>query len=275
MVRRLGTALFRLYDRTTKADLGMISASVAFYGFLSLFPALAATIAIVGFVADPAIVESQMALAQEVLPSDAFQILNTQVQALLGSTSRALGWATALSTLLALWSARAGVAALIHGVNAIHHLPHRSGPRHLALALILTLALVATALVALLATVVAPLGIGFLPLGPAQAATLRGANAALGLAAVFAGLALFYRFGPNRPPEAPRPIFTLGLLLAVAAWGAVTRGFTYYLENFGSYNEVYGSIGAVAVFLMWLYLSAYAILLGAAVDAERAKKTLP
>jgi membrane protein len=65
-------------------------------------------------------------------------------------------------------------------------------------------------------------------------------------------------------------MFTRGLLLAVVLWALVSRGLVIYLANFNSYNEVYGSIGAVVALLMWLYLSAYAVLLGAAVDAEMA-----
>jgi membrane protein len=64
-------------------------------------------------------------------------------------------------------------------------------------------------------------------------------------------------------------LLSWGLLVAVVLWVLATRGFMLYLENFPSYNRIYGSIGAVAALMMWLYVSAYAVLLGAAVDAER------
>jgi len=99
---------------------------------------------------------------------------------------------------------------------------------------------------------------------------LEAANVGLGLLLVVIGLALAYRFGPNRPAGARTVLFTRGLLVAVILWAIVSRGFVVYLANFSNYNQVYGSIGAVVAFLMWLYLSAYAVLLGAAVDADHA-----
>jgi membrane protein len=81
-------------------------------------------------------------------------------------------------------------------------------------------------------------------------------------------MALAYRLGPNHGKNPP-PLLSWGLLVAVVLWVLATRGFMLYLENFPSYNRIYGSIGAVAALMMWLYVSAYAVLLGAAVDAER------
>ena len=90
------------------------------------------------------------------------------------------------------------------------------------------------------------------------------------LGLVVLGLAVTYRFGPNRLDHHRPRLFTLGLLVAVVLWFIVSRGFVIYLANFNTYNKVYGSIGAVVILQMWLYLSAYAVLFGAAVDAERA-----
>jgi len=260
----------RLYNRTDSADLSMISAGIAFFGFLAIFPAVAAVIAIWGFASDPSVIRQELALTQDYLPVDSYQLLSNQVEVLLAANTRELGWTTAISTILALWSARAGVAALIRGMNAIHHLPNRDGAWHLLRALALTLTLVGVILVAMVLAIVAPLVIAFLPLGRATAQALELANVALGLLIVVFGVGLVYRLGPNRPKDARRPMFTRGLLLAVVLWALVSRGLVIYLANFNSYNEVYGSIGAVVALLMWLYLSAYAVLLGAAVDAEMA-----
>jgi membrane protein len=265
-----GQALYRIYQRTEAVDLGMVSAGVAFFGFLAVFPAVAAVIAIWGFAADPGVIRQQLALTQDFLPPEAYALLSGQVEALLAANSRKLGWTTALSTLLALWSARAGVAALIRGLNAIHQLPNRSALYHPVRALALTLTLVGVVLAAMLVAVVAPLVIGFLHLGSAQAQVLEAANLGLGLLLVVFGIGLIYRLGPNRPPNQRRPVVTAGLALAVLLWALVSRGLVLYLANFNSYNQVYGSIGAVVALLIWLYLSAYAVLLGAALDAERA-----
>lgn len=265
--------LLPLWTRISRAEVGLIAAGIAFFGFLAIFPAIAAVIAIWGFAADPMVVQTQLELAENYLPNEAFDLLYSQVQRILATNNRSLGFATAISTLFALWSARAGVGALIGGINAVHGLPERSGFWHLARALSLTFALIALALSAMALAVIAPLVIGFLPLGTFQARGLEAANFTLGLLLVSMGIGLSYRFAPHRKKSDHRPGFlTRGLFLALILWALVSRGLVFYLANFNSYNEVYGSIGAVVALLMWFYLSAYAVLLGAAVDAEHAAR---
>lgn len=260
----------RLYRRTEQAELGLISAGVAFFGFLAIFPAAAAIIAIWGTAYDPSVIRTQVDLLKGVLPPEALLLVQSQVDSLLSVTGASLGWTTILSTLLALWSARAGVAALIRGLNAIYHLPNRGGAFHQLQALLLTMILVGLALSAMFLAVVAPLIIGYLPLSGTDATWLHRANLALGLALVVLAVSLTYRFGPTHGRVRP-PLFSWGLLVAVVLWFLAARGFMLYLANFPAYNRIYGSIGAVVVLLMWLYVSAYAILLGAAVDAEHSR----
>jgi len=262
--------LLRLQKRIEVADLFMISAGMAFYGLLSIFPAVAAVIAIWGFVADPGVIRGQVAATQDFLPSDSYRLISEQVEALLAANSRDMGWATLISTMLALWSSRAGVSSLISGINAIHHLPQRGGVMHVVRSLLLTMTLVGIVLAAMMLAVVVPVVVRYLPLDAVVGLVVEYLNFTLGLALVVFGIALVYRLGPNRPVGDHRPIFTPGLAVAVILWAMVSRGFVFYLSNFHSYNQVYGSIGAVIALLMWMYLSGFAILLGAAVDADRA-----
>ena len=264
-------AALRLYRRTEQAELDLISAGVAFYGFLAIFPAVAAIIAIWGTVYDPSVIRTQTELLKGFLPPEAFALLLGQVEGLLEVRGPKLGWATLFSTLLALWSARAGVAALIRGLNAIHHLPNRSSHRHQLRALLLTLALIGLAISAMVVTVIAPILIELLPLTLDDVWWLHQANLALGLTLLVLAIGIAYRAGPNHATIRP-PLFTWGLLVAVVLWALAARGFMVYLANFPSYNRVYGSIGAVVILMIWLYVSAYAVLLGAAVDAERQRK---
>lgn len=264
-------AALRLYNRAERAELDLIAAGVAFYGFLALFPAAATVIALWGTVNDPSVIQTQVDLLKGVLPPDALGLVRAQVQGLLEMRGAKLGWATVFSTIFALWSARAGVAALIRGLNAIHHLPNRPGGHHQLRALLLTLALIGLALSAMFVAVVAPLVIGALPLPGDDAVLLHRANLALGVVLVVAAVGLAYRYGPNHGTRRP-PMVSWGLLVAVVLWAIAARGFMLYLANFPSYNRVYGSIGAVAVLLIWLYVSAYTVLLGAAVDAERNRR---
>lgn len=260
-------AILHFYRRIEQAEIDLIAAGVAFFAFLAVFPAAAAVIAIWGFVSKPWVIRSEVALLQNFLPPDVYSLVLAQVEALLSVPSPSLGLTTAVSILLALWSARAGVAALIRGLNAIHHLPNRSGHWHQLRAISLTLVLVGLVLAALTLSVVVPVVLAFLPTGAAPANLLTDSNLLLGIGFGVLAVGLAYRIGPNHQFRKP-PLLSWGLLVAIVLWVLVTRGFMLYLANFNSYNRVYGSIGAVAVMLIWLYLSAYAVLLGAAVDAE-------
>lgn len=269
----LAAAILRYYRRTEKAELDLIAAGVAFYAFLAIFPAAAAIIAIWGFISNPSVIRQEVALLHDFLPPEAFKLLSDQVEALLSVNTGNLGVTTLLSTALALWSARAGVAALIRGLNAIHHLPNRSGHWHQLRAIVLTFVLVGLVLAALTMAVVMPLIAAYLP-EIARRYTLAESNLLLGIVAGVLAVGLAYRLGPNYSRTRP-PLLSWGLLVAVILWVLATRGFMLYLANFSSYNRVYGSIGAVVALMMWLYVSAYAVLLGAAVDAERSRHRKP
>lgn len=164
------------------------------------------------------------------------------------------------------------MAALIRGLNAIHHLPNRAGHWHQARALVMTLGMVALVIAVLIMAVILPLAMAMLPLDHYAARLLTWSNLALGTAAAILSIGAAYRLGPNFSGRNRPPLLSWGLLVALVLWVGATRLFMLYLENFHSFNRIYGSIGAVVVLLMWLYVSAYAVLLGAAVDAERGRK---
>lgn len=260
-----------VWQRTEMRELGLLAAGVAFFGFLALFPAIAAVIAIWGFWADPAVIRAQLEPLADILPPEAFKLLQSQVESLLAANNPNLGWTTVVSTVVALWSARAGVAALVRGLNAIHGLPQRTEVYHQLQAMIVTLALVVLALAAMGVAVVVPLLLSFIDTGPYGGLALEALNFLVAAMVVVLSLGLIYRFGPNHGARSVR-LFTVGLAVALALWAAVSRGLVIYLANFGNYNHIYGSIGAVVALLLWFYLSAYAVLLGAAIDAEGARR---
>ncbi len=269
--RHVTAAILRFWRRIERAELDLIAAGVAFYAFLAIFPAAAAVIAIWGFASDPSVIRAQVEVLHEFVPPDVFSLIHDQVESLLQVNSRQLGWATFLSTGIALWSARAGVAGLIRGLNAIHGLPNRAGASYYIGAMGMTLGLIGLVLAAMLASVVMPLVIAAMPLLEGTTKALNLLNMGVGFALAVVAVAVAFRFGPNYQRGRP-PLFTIGLLVAVVLWLLIAQAFMLYLANFDSYNRIYGSIGAVAALLMWLYFSAYAILLGAAVDAERLRR---
>lgn len=269
MTSRTTSALHVMRDlwlRSSEAQLGLISAGVAFFGFLAIFPAVASVIAIWGAAADPELIRGQIMVLKDFLPGDAFGLLDGQVEALITANGDSVGLATILSTIFALWSARAGVDALIQGLDAAYGTSPRHGLLHAVQAMLLTIALTGVALVSILAAVIVPFLLAVLPLGPDSTRWLEVTNELLGLSVVVLGLALAYRFGPNHSAP-PRPRIIPGILLSALIWMVASRGFMLYLANFNSYNKIYGSIGAVVVLMMWFWFSSYAVLLGAALNA--------
>lgn len=250
--------------------IGLIAAGVAFFGLFGIFPGIAAVIAIFGLLADPLVVAQQLMLLEDIIPQDAYNLIAAQVYRLAAAPNQALGWTTALSILLALWACRAGVAALIGGLQAIAGQRSRSGLRQAFVAMLLTLALVALAVVALIVVIIMPVVLAIFPLeifplAGAAGWLLEALRWALALFVLITGLGLLYRFGPARTTGRFRWV-SVGAVLVIVLWVAASAGLSAYLTHFGNYNEVYGSLGAVIGLLLWLYLSAYLILLGAALN---------
>lgn len=265
--RAYRSAVFATFKQIGANNLGLVAAGVAFYAMLSIFPALAALIALLSLIADPVVVVAQLENMRGLMPDDVYDILNSQIVGLVNTSSDRLGWAGLLSVLVALWSTRAGVGAIMQGLNAVHETQGRATFRHYIRALLLTVCLVTVGIVALMTVVVAPVVLAFLPLGPLASFAAEALRWSVAITVIFAGIGLLYRFGPNRSGIKMGWI-TPGAVLAVVSWAALSVSFSYYVSQFGNYNEVYGSIGAVIAMLVWLWISTFLVLIGAALNAE-------
>lgn len=259
----IGRFLLRLYKVSDQRNIGLIAAGVAFFALLAIFPGLAAMIAVFGFFADPLVIQDQMALLADLMPPAAHTLLSNQITRLVWSGDSTLGLASLASTFVALFLARRGVDALLKGLNAVYGGRRRTGLAQAGAVLVITLGMMIAGVIALLAVLVLPVVLTFFPLGGLAGwlALVARWGIALGLIALW--LWAFYRLGPNRPGATLWP----GLVTALVLWVAASAGFSVYISNFGNYNEVYGSIGAVIALLSWFYLSAYVVLLGGVVNA--------
>lgn len=269
---RRGWGFFtRMARRISEAQMGLIAAGVAFYAMFAVFPAMTATIALWSLVADPAAIAAYMGVAQEFVPHEAWKLLSDQIAALLAGPRATIGWASLVSLLIALYAARAGVEALVQGLNVIHGSAQHSTLRRFALGYGLTMALVAATLLALATVVLVPLALAFLPFGPLRAWLLSELPWAAAFLLVMSALWVLYRFGPSGEARRARWV-SPGAVLAALAWSGASLAFSYYLAHFGTYNRIYGSLGAVIALMMWFYISAYAVLLGAALNAEMSRR---
>jgi membrane protein len=254
-------------------NVSLLAAGVAFYAMLAIFPAIIALVTVYGMVADPAQVESQVGQFARNLPSGADQLLTEQLRNVVSAGRQALSIGLALSLLGVLWSASGGVQGLVKGLNVIYDERETRGFVKLrGLSLLLTLGAIVVAVVALALITVFPGVIDNLGLGRAGQLAASIARWVVLALLVLTALAVVYRFAPDRANPRWRWVGP-GALVALVLWLLGSVGFSWYVDNFGKYNQTYGALAAVIILLLWLYLSAFAVLLGAEFDAESERQT--
>ncbi len=265
--------LTRAWAEQKTDDVGMLAAAVTYYAFLAIFPALIAAVTLYGLVADPAQVTEQVDNLSDTLPAEAATLLQDQLTNITSTSGGALGIGLAVSVVGALFSASGGVGNIIKAVNIAYDEEETRGAvrlRLLALALTLgavVFVLVAIGLIAVLPVVLDAIGLG--TFGTAVAFVLRW----VGLVAFMVlGLAVLYRYAPDRDSPKFRWV-GLGSLLATVLWIVASAALSIYVSNFGSYGKTYGALAGVVVLLLWLYITSFIVLLGAEVNAESEKQT--
>ncbi|HEX6514455.1 MAG TPA: YihY/virulence factor BrkB family protein, partial [Nocardioidaceae bacterium] len=264
----------RAWAESKKDQVPLLAAGVAFYSFLSLFPAIIAAVMVYGLVADPATVKEQSQQITQALPTSAAKIITTQMNAVTSSSQQSLGLALVIALVLALWSASGGVTNLVTALNVAYDEEETRGfVKRKALSLGLTLGAIAFVLftVALIA-VVPPLLDSVMPGGIVYWLVQIGRWLLL-VVAVAVALAVMYRYAPDR--DAPRFSWvSVGAVVATLIWIAASVGFSFYVDTFGSYAKTYGALAGVAVLLLWLWITNFIVLLGAEINAEAEGQTV-
>lgn len=252
---------------------GLIAAGVAFYGFLAIFPAIAAIMAISGLFVTPAEITEQMQSLSTLLPQDIINIVVTQAQSVTGTRSGGLGLTAILGVLIALYSASKGMASLMEGINVAYDEKEERGFIKLKLeTLALTLFLIFGLIVSLCVTLAVPVALSFVDLGDMLEPLILMLSFIFIAVLTVLGLSVLYRYGPSR--DAPKWSWaSVGAIVGSALWLIGSAGFAYYVKTFGSYNESFGSLAGVVIMLTWLWLSAFIILLGAELNAEMEAQT--
>jgi membrane protein len=260
--------VLRVKRELSRDDVSMVAGGVAFYAFLAIFPALTTLVSLYGLVADPTAVGRHVDMMSGLLPAEARTMLQQELTQLATGSQRGLSAGVVFSTLLALWSANKGTKALITALNIAYDEDETRGFFHLnAVALLFTVGALLMALVAIAAVIALPALLHYVGLSLMGAFLLRWLRWPLLAAVILFGFAVVYRFGPARPSARWRWI-TPGSLLATGIWLGGSALFSFYVSNFGKYDKVYGSVGVVVILLTWFLLSAYAVILGAELNAE-------
>jgi membrane protein len=265
--------LTRVRNEVAEDNLTMIAAGAAFFGLLAMFPAVAAVVSLYGLLTDPAVVSEHTATLAGFLPAEARTIVDEQLRRVTSASNDALGIGAVVALLLALWSAAKGVKSLMQALNIAYDERETRGFFKLnATALLLTLAILAVVGIALVGIAVLPALLERLPLPDVLATALRWLRWPLLGAVAVAAIAVVYRYGPARRPAQWRWVVG-GAVVSTVLWLIGSALFSWYVSSFGSYNETYGSVAAVAVLMMWFWISALVVLLGGEVNAEMERQT--
>lgn len=256
----------RTKDQVKSDSVSILAGGVAFYSVLALFPAMVALLSIYGLVSDPADVTRQIDELSAGLPDEVRRLLVDQLQSVASTSSSSLTVGLLFSVLAAAWAASKGMKALMEAINVAYDEDETRGFVKVRLvAYGFTLGGVLLVVLTVFAITALPaLGEHLGPAGRLTASIVRWPFLA---AVMLLGLAIIYRYAPARR-NARWQWVTPGSLTAGLLWVVGSVLFAVYVNNFGSYNDTYGSIGAVVVLMLWLYLTAFVVLLGAELNGE-------
>ena len=235
-------------DRVGRNNLGLLAAGVAFFGFLAVFPALGAALTIWGFFADPEAVFRQMQILQTLMPPDAYSIISDQLESIASADKAGAGFGAILALAFAFWASSKGARALIAALNVAYEVEETRGMvKHYIMSLGFTVGGVIFALLSVTAIAAIPPVLEALRIGTLSEILIHLAR--------WAGVILLFKW------------FTPGALFAAIVWIAASGLFSIYAADFANYNKTFGSLGAVAALLMWMWVSSYVICLGAQLNA--------
>lgn len=273
-LRRAWSTIQRFRRQANDDHLTLLAAGVAFYSLLALVPGMFAALSMYGLLFDEDEVRDQIAPALAGAPLEVREFVTEQLARIAGAPDASKVVSLVIGVVVALWSASGGVGNLLNAIDAVRGDtagPRRSGLARRGTALLVTLSAIAFALVAIGVMTVLPHLFGTLDLGSAGGMIVRLASWLVLLVMLAGGLSMLYRVGPD-----PRLHTWFGIspgaLAALAIWLVGSAVFSIYTENFGSYNETYGSLGAIVVVMLWLWITCLAVLLGAAVNADLARR---
>jgi len=266
--------VLRLWNNIGEDRIMLVAAGVTFYALLAIFPAIAALVALYGLFADPSSIAATLDNLSGVVPGGALDVVRQEMNRVASAGPTKLGVAFVFGFLVSLWSANAGIKSIFDALNLVYNENEKRGLIGLNLvSLAFTLAAIIFVLVAIGCIAALPAVFSSGQLSGPSALIAQIARWPVLFVVIALGLSLAYRYGPSRAEPQWRWI-TWGSAFAAIAWVAVSVAFSWYAANFGSYNKTYGSLGAIVVFMFWIWLSVSVILIGAELDAEMEHQTV-
>jgi membrane protein len=258
----------RTYHEIQEDRLLALAAGVVFYSLLALFPALAAGVSVYALFADAATISKHLSIAAGVIPAGTLDLLGGEISRFAAKSDGRLTFGFLVGLAIALWSANAGMKAIFDALNIIYDEEEKRGLIWLNLvSLFFTICAIAAAGLAVAVVVVFPLILAAFGLHSIDAPLIAYLRWPVMFVLIIFGLAVLYRYGPSRRLAKWRWL-NVGSVFAALAWLAVSSLFSWYLGNFANYNATYGALGAVVGLMMWMWLSAIVVLVGAELNSE-------
>lgn len=266
--------LIRVWTMTGYHNLTLMAAGVAFYAFLSFVPLLGAIVMSYGLFADPATVGRHMQTIFEVVPVDAATLIQDQLTAIVETAATQAGLSVIVALVISIYGAMRAASAIIQALNVIYEEEEgRNFFQTTLLAAVITIGAVFAAITGLLAAgALGYLGRLVTVLGTTGVVLIQALTWLIAGSIASFGFGFIYRYGPDRA-RARWQWLSIGSVAATILWLVATLGFGVYAANFANYNATYGALGAVVVLLMWLFVSSYAVLIGAEINAEAERQT--
>jgi membrane protein len=272
-----GTSLFATLKRTltefSEDNLSDWAAALTYYGLLALFPALIALVGLIGLVGDPtSTTQTITQIVTKIGPSSAAQTLAGPIKSITSHKSTA-GIMGIVGLVVALWSASSYVGAFIRASNVIYETPEgrpiwKLRPLQMLVTLVMLVMLVLVALALVLTGPIVTAVAGPLGIGGSAVSVWNIAKWPVLLIVVIVMFAVLFYAAPNVKLAGFKWV-TPGALLALVVWLIASAAFAFYVANFGSYDKTYGTLGGLVVFLVWMWLTNSALLLGMELNAER------
>jgi membrane protein len=255
--------VLEIYEAMSQDRLLAVAAGIVFFGLLALFPGITAFVSFYGLFATPSTISDHLALAAGIMPAGAYTIVQEQVARILAKGDTQLSVAFLAGTAVAVWSANAGMKAMMDALNVIYGVPETRGFFRLnAISLALTLGAFALLLAAIAGIVVFPLVMAIFGIDGLTESLVPLLRWPALLVGILLALSVLYRFGPA-PHGARWRWITPGSVFAAIAWVLGSGLLSWYLANFANYDATYGSLGAAMGLMMWMWMSSTVVLLGA------------
>jgi membrane protein len=260
--------LARVWRALGRDNISIMAAGIAYYAMLSIFPGMSTLVLTYGLVADPLTIERHIDTLTGVLPSEALDLLSSQLNALVSAPPEKLGIGLIVSVVIALWSSTSGTSAMMNALTIAYDGKEERGLLHFyALSIGLTVGGVIFLLLALVLIAGVPAAAAEVPLPESWQQILALIRFPMLAVLAFLCIGTLYRLAPNRR-EPAWDFLRPGTIAASLLWLAGSTAFSFYASHFGSYDRTYGSVGAVAIMLVWLYVTAYIVLAGAELNGE-------